>query len=222
MLENALQVAALQPDIMGWVLVPGTPRYLDPATAARNIERIQRSFPMVKHWAVVLHSNTAQLRALGQFDQFFQAIQIVWPDSDDLPGNTRPLHIAADGSWSLGDLQFTASMEPVPAIRVKAQIDNNSLQRILKCGHFVLDAWVAGQAGGTGHRIRSEWIQSVQRPFLLAGGLDPLNVTQAIKAAPASIIGADSSSGLENGIAGVKDLAKVKAWIKAIHNYQVL
>jgi phosphoribosylanthranilate isomerase len=67
----------------------------------------------------------------------------------------------------------------------------------------LIDAAVAGRYGGTGHRADWNLATALAKrfPVILAGGLDPENVSEAIAmVAPA---GVDVSSGVESG--GVKD-----------------
>lgn len=64
--------------------------------------------------------------------------------------------------------------------------------------------------GGTGLAFDWSWIDGLERPFVLAGGLGPDNVETAIaRVAP---WGVDASSGLESA-PGVKDLSKVAAFV---------
>ena len=75
-----------------------------------------------------------------------------------------------------------------------------------------LDRLVEGLQGGTGERF--DWSIATELAtqgysFLLAGGLDPENVAQAV--ASVRPWGVDVSSGVETG--GVKDHAKIRAFI---------
>lgn len=64
--------------------------------------------------------------------------------------------------------------------------------------------------GGTGAVFDWTWLEGVDRPYVLAGGLGPDNVADAI--ARVKPWGVDASSGLESA-PGVKDLAKVVAFV---------
>lgn len=77
-----------------------------------------------------------------------------------------------------------------------------------------LDASVAGRHGGTGQRF--DWAllrhTPLERRFVLAGGLDPQNVGEAVQRVRPWAV--DVSSGVEAG-PGRKDLARVAAFIAA-------
>jgi phosphoribosylanthranilate isomerase len=77
---------------------------------------------------------------------------------------------------------------------------------------FVLaDAYVAGVPGGTGHRVPTEWLVGVpSERLILAGGLTPDNVAEAIRAVRPAMV--DVASGVERA-PGIKDPEKVERFI---------
>lgn len=105
----------------------------------------------------------------------------------------------------------------VQVIRVK---DRRSLdQRPSPAAAFVLlDTFVAGFGGG-GERFDWRWVGEATTgwgvPILLAGGLTPDNVAEAI--AQARPWGVDVASGVESA-PGVKDPARVLAFAQAVND----
>ena len=80
---------------------------------------------------------------------------------------------------------------------------------------WLLDAFVPGQRGGTGHSFNWDLaIEAVKlgKPVFLAGGLTPENVAEAVRRVQP--YGVDVSSGVESA-PGKKDHAKVRAFIEA-------
>jgi phosphoribosylanthranilate isomerase len=79
---------------------------------------------------------------------------------------------------------------------------------------ILLDTKVRGRIGGTGKThdwsISARIVQSVDKPVILAGGLNPENVAEAI--AQVRPFGVDVNSGTR-ATAGIKDPAKIRAFI---------
>ncbi|MDD5394660.1 MAG: phosphoribosylanthranilate isomerase [Thiothrix sp.] len=79
---------------------------------------------------------------------------------------------------------------------------------------FLVDSHAPGAAGGTGETF--DWTQVPQdypKPIILAGGLTPENVAQAIRTS--RVYAVDVSSGVESS-PGVKDAAKVAAFMAGV------
>jgi phosphoribosylanthranilate isomerase len=80
---------------------------------------------------------------------------------------------------------------------------------------FLFDSHAAGEAGGTGKTF--DWARlprDFARPFLVAGGLTPENVFDAVRATGAW--GVDVSSGIEGGTPGVKDPARMRRFFAEV------
>lgn len=98
------------------------------------------------------------------------------------------------------------------AVRVCSGTDLASLARFPAAG-FVLDSYDPLLAGGTGRTFPWELVSKrPEVPVILAGGLTPENVAQAI--CQVRPYGVDVSSGVETG--GEKDLIKIKSFIEAV------
>lgn len=80
---------------------------------------------------------------------------------------------------------------------------------------FVIDAYSKGTYGGTGHTVDWDIAREAAQaaPVLLAGGLTPLNVGEAIK--KVRPYGVDVSSGVEVS-PGRKDHDKVRDFVRAV------
>jgi phosphoribosylanthranilate isomerase len=105
----------------------------------------------------------------------------------------------------------------IKAVRVKP--DLNLLEYAQQfvsplCRGILLDAWVDGVPGGTGHSI--DWTNLPKEwplPLILSGGLHADNVAKAIDLVQPWAV--DVSSGVESS-KGVKDLQRVDAFIRAV------
>lgn len=85
----------------------------------------------------------------------------------------------------------------------------------------IIDAFDPNEYGGTGHRINvdavRDWIQQTEAlpPIVLAGGLTPDNVADAVSAA--KTMGADTASGVESS-PGNKEIDLCKSFCVAARN----
>lgn len=83
---------------------------------------------------------------------------------------------------------------------------------------WLVDAFVPGQAGGTGQVCNWDWARQAGQfgvPIILAGGLTAQNVQEAIQ--QTSPYAVDVSSGVEYA-PGRKDHGKIQEFIKAVHS----
>jgi phosphoribosylanthranilate isomerase len=84
---------------------------------------------------------------------------------------------------------------------------------------LLLDAFVDGAHGGTGRSFDWSLIpRDLPLPVVLAGGLTPANVTEAIRAVRPWAV--DVSSGVERE-KGVKDAAKIAAFMRGVRDADV-
>ena len=83
---------------------------------------------------------------------------------------------------------------------------------------FLVDSHGAGKAGGTGETFNWDEIpQAYNKPIILAGGLNPKNIAEAIQSAP--MYGVDLGSGSESST-GKKDKSKIEKLMKEVRRVQ--
>lgn len=112
---------------------------------------------------------------------------------------------------------------PMPAakrihvLRLRAgQKADDLIQQTVNASAIMLDAYKDGAYGGTGHTVdwgvAAEIVARSERPVILAGGLTPENVAEAVRRVRPFAV--DVASGIEKE-PGVKDPYKMAAFIDA-------
>jgi phosphoribosylanthranilate isomerase len=106
----------------------------------------------------------------------------------------------------------TVRRRVIKAFRVK-DVTSLDLMRRYRVAGYLLDAWSPKAYGGTGITFNWEMAQAAEKygPVILAGGLTPDNVRQAVKSV--NPYGVDVSSGVE-AESGKKDPEKMREFIK--------
>ena len=105
----------------------------------------------------------------------------------------------------------------IKAVPMGGQVDLAAYaRRHAEAAALLLDSHIAGQNGGTG--VSFDWSAVVKpegRPLILAGGLRPENVADAIRLVRPH--GVDVSSGVESA-PGIKDRGKMAAFVREVNN----
>lgn len=78
----------------------------------------------------------------------------------------------------------------------------------------LLDTYQQGIPGGTGEKFDWGLIPSIEQSIILAGGLNPENITEAIQSVKPYAV--DVSGGVESAPAE-KDAGRIRAFLKAVH-----
>lgn len=103
----------------------------------------------------------------------------------------------------------------IKAVRMRDNIILSELiERYPDASALLLDAHVEGMVGGTGQQFEWDLIPyQLDKPIILAGGLDPANVAAAIRQVQPYAV--DVSGGVES-VKGVKDRDKIAAFISEV------
>lgn len=105
----------------------------------------------------------------------------------------------------------------IKAIRMRPEVDLlGEARRYADAAGILLDSFVPGVSGGSGRTF--DWTRvprDLGRPLILAGGLAPHNVAEAIRRVRPYAV--DVSSGVERS-PGVKDPDKIAAFLEAVRD----
>jgi phosphoribosylanthranilate isomerase len=178
---------------LGFNFYPGSKRFIEPEKSFDWIRSLEKTVDRV----AVLVNADADLLARVRDSGCFEFIQF---HGDELPAVCV---VCGAKDW-------------IRAVRVK---DSSALDAALAFStpYLLLDAWSAAAYGGTGHiadwNLLSDFVRrNSARNFVLAGGLTPENVTEAIRVVrPAAV---DVAGGVESEPRR-KDAVLVKAFITA-------
>ncbi len=196
--EDARACVLLGASSIGINLVPSSPRCVDLETA-RNIARAAHEANVnaeVVVVGVVADLSLEQMRALAR-DAELDCLQ--------LHGDEAPETLAA------------LLPHAYKAMRIASAADVERA-RAYPGEHLLVDAKVEGVLGGSGTTFDWALVKDLahERRLTLAGGLVPENVERAVRALRPYCV--DVASGVEGdakAAPGVKDLAKVRAFIEA-------
>jgi phosphoribosylanthranilate isomerase len=191
-LNDALLASELGADALGFIFYSKSPRYVVPEAAREIITQLP---PFVVSVGVFVDEEAAVVRELAA-RVGLDWLQLHGQESPDYCQNLGRRVIKA---FRIKDESSLKDLEPFPG----------AVQALL------LDTYKKGQAGGTGESF--DWLLAREAKkygrIILAGGLTPENVAQAIKAVRPDAV--DTASGTE-AAPGKKDPEKLRAFFAAI------
>lgn len=199
-LEDATIAATLGADAIGFNFYHGSKRYISPSEAALIIEKTAMLGEKV---GVFVNSSVEEIIEIEDLTHL-DAIQL---HGDESPEFIDQLRLESDATI-------------IKAVRIGPDFDPNTVLQY-EADAILLDAYSEGGRGGTGLTI--DWsiakqVAELVDQLYLAGGLTPANVAEAINAVRPYAV--DVASGVESS-PGIKDRAKVEAFIAAVRNTAV-
>lgn len=189
--EDALQAVALGVDLLGFVLVPESPRAVSPKLA----EAIRGELPP--------GVSTVALFKDADATTIDVALQVFAPDWLQFHGDEPAPDCARWGRpW-------------FKAVAMKGGADLAAwAEQYAEAGALLLDGHAPGAMGGSGETFDWRAAQaSLPMPVIVAGGLHPGNVAEAIRMARPYAV--DVSSGIESQ-PGIKDSGKMADFVAAV------
>ena len=184
--EDMAAANTLEPDFVGFVFAP----------KSRRCVTVEEAKALRKHLSPAI-------RAVGVFVD--EAPERVAALLEEGVIHLAQLHGREDEGY-LERLRTLTGKPIIQAFQVKTPKD------LERAENSSADCILLDSGAGTGTTFDWGLLTSVRRPYLLAGGLGPDNVAQAIQVLHPW--GVDVSSGIETG--GVKDFHKMAAFVAAV------
>lgn len=191
--EDLAEACALGVDAVGFVFAARSKRLVSPAVAAD----LRDGLPPFVDAVALFMGNPA--------DEVRDVIAVVRPTILQFHGDEDDAFCAGFGMPYLKAIAMGADVA----------VDGAALlRRYPRAAGFLFDSNASGQAGGSGHTF--DWSRmpaDFAKPSLLAGGLHPDNVFDAIRAT--HCWGVDVSSGIESA-PGIKDAARMRRFFREV------
>lgn len=184
-LDDALAAADAGADYLGFIVFPGSPRYISPDAIKPIAARLPK------------HVSTVAVAVNPDADAVHQLLDECGIDIVQLHGDETPEFIAG---FDISRIWKAVHLDSPARIGLMAQYPVSA---------FVADSMVKGLRGGTG--VRCDWELAARAAekyrVILAGGVNPDNAVEAARAVKP--YGLDLASGVELR-PGVKDHDKIK------------
>lgn len=197
---TALAVAEAGADAIGLNFYPGSPRCIDVETAARITAALPATVEPV---GVFVNASVRHMREVaGQCG--LRTLQLHGDEPPEVLRELREFRLIRAFRVGEGGLA-----------EVRAELARLTAMQVELAG-CLIDARVAGVYGGTGvtapwSLLAAEWPSLGGPPLILAGGLTPQNVAQAVRICRPW--GVDVAGGVESA-PGVKNLEQVRAFLR--------
>ena len=182
---DALFCAECGADFLGFIFVPGSPRFVEPEKAGKIVARLRENGHISRIAGVFRDASNDYIREIKEV----AGLDLVQLHGSETEDDIRELGIPAIKTLHVGDTLPDTHLTPTAA-------------------WLLFDTYDERRAGGTGRRFDWSLMTTYERskPFFLSGGLNPDNVVAAISLVRPDAI--DIASGVE-ARPGIKDHAAV-------------
>lgn len=196
-IEDIHAVVNAGADAIGFVFFAASPRSV---TAEQAQVLLQQVPAYVQTVGLFVNASAVEINAVLKT----VALDILQFHGDESPEQCRQIAQITGRRW-------------YKAIQVKADLDvMTEIQQYQQAGAsaVLLDAWHPQLKGGTGHSFDWSKFPQLDIPLILAGGLKPENIEDAIKTTKAYAV--DVSGGVESA-KGIKDQQLIERFMQGVH-----
>ncbi len=191
-LPDALAAIEAGADYLGFNFYPKSVRFIEKPVCAEITSVLKREHPQIKLVGVFVNSSVEEIKGI---------LQTCHLDLVQLHGDETP--------------ETFAQLAPHAFRAFRGIPESNAGYERDEAPAMLIDAAVKGVYGGSG--VTADWSAAAELakkyPLLLAGGLTPENVADAVR--QVRPWGVDVASGVESA-PGEKDAEKMSAFIKAV------
>ncbi len=189
-LENALEIAALGPDMIGFIFHPGSPRYAN----VHEVKKIVRALPD--------HITTVGVFVNRPLQHIMDVMRLTGLDTVQLHGfeDAQTCAILKESGYQV-----------IKVFHVGSDLDFGQIEPYTPhCDLFLFDT-KSKKFGGSGKHFDWEVLQfyPFDTPFFLSGGIDPNDLQRIRKIDLPNLTGIDVNSRIET-IPGIKNVSKAK------------
>ncbi|WP_429773848.1 phosphoribosylanthranilate isomerase [Acinetobacter indicus] len=184
-------------DAIGFVFYPPSPRSVSAEQASVLVQAIA---PYVQVVGLFVNSSAREIQAILNT----VALDILQFHGDESPEQCQSIAQRVGRRWY-------KAIQVKPGLDVVAEI-----QKYQQAGAsaVLLDAWHPELKGGTGHSFDWSSFPQLDIPLILAGGLNPDNIEDAIHTTAAFAV--DVSGGVESA-KGIKDQQLIERFMQGVH-----
>ena len=191
-LKDALFAVEQGVDAVGFIFYKKSPRAVTMKTVREIIKKLP---PLVETVGVFVNESAERVNKMADYC----GLDLVQLHGEESPAFCRKIRRRVIKAFRVKDLQSIKQLEKFPV------------------SGFLLDTFSDDLHGGTGKTF--DWNLALPAkkmgPVILAGGLTPRNILQAVR--QVRPYGVDVCSGVEKS-PGIKDLEKVRAFLKNIRS----
>ena len=184
---DASAAASAGADALGFIFYGGSPRFVTPERVAGIVDGLP---PFVVPVGVFVNASLVEVEEVCEHT----GIRVAQLHGDESPGfcskTARPVIKALrvrDESWKTDAAAYAV-------------------------GAVLLDTYAEDRYGGTGATFDWRFVKGSPHRVILSGGLNPLNVAEAVRSVRP--YGVDTGSGVERK-PGLKDHGKIRAFVQA-------
>ncbi len=195
-LPDALAAIEAGADYLGFNFYPKSVRFIEKSACAEITSVLKREYPKVKLVGVFVNSSVEEIKDI---------LQTCHLDLAQLHGDETP--------------EMFAQLAPHAFRAFRGIPESNAGYERDEAPAMLIDAAVKGIYGGSG--VTADWTAAAELakkyPLLLAGGLTPENVADAVRLVQPW--GVDVASGVESA-PGEKDAGKMVQFVKAVREVE--